>query len=168
MRCSKQGQAWLVLGWAQGAFKEFIGLDYDCSIERGWSPVGTRNTVKEKIKAVGRGLRYTDDTTLLAESEEELKSLLMKVKEECEKTGLKLNILKTKIMASGPIILGTDRNIFIQKLQISADEVWMSEIYNLWSLHSGYEKIPTSFLLPGHRVVCIVNGEATLWVISWE
>ena len=48
-------------------------------------------------------LRYTDDTTLLAESEEELKSLLMKVKEESEKAGLKLNIQKTKIMASGPI-----------------------------------------------------------------
>ena len=49
-------------------------------------------------------LRYADDTTLMAESEEELKSLLMKVKEESEKTGLKLNIQKTKIMASGPII----------------------------------------------------------------
>ena len=49
-------------------------------------------------------LRYADDTTLLAESEEELKSLLMKVKEESEKVGLKLNIQKTKIMASGPII----------------------------------------------------------------
>ena len=48
-------------------------------------------------------LRYIDDTTLMAESEEELKSLLMKVKEECEKVGLKLNIQKTKIMASGPI-----------------------------------------------------------------
>ena len=48
-------------------------------------------------------LRYADDTTLMAESEEELKSLLMKVKEESEKVGLKLNILKTKIMASGPI-----------------------------------------------------------------
>ena len=48
-------------------------------------------------------LRYADDTTLMAESEEELKSLLMKVKEESEKTGLKLNIQKTKIMASGPI-----------------------------------------------------------------
>ena len=48
-------------------------------------------------------LRYTDDTTLMAESEEELKSLLMKVKEESEKAGLKLNIQKTKIMASGPI-----------------------------------------------------------------
>ena len=49
-------------------------------------------------------LRYADDTTLMAESEEELKSLLMKVKEESEKAGLKLNIQKTKIMASGPII----------------------------------------------------------------
>ena len=48
-------------------------------------------------------LRYADDTTLMAESEEELKSLLMKVKEESEKVGFKLNIQKTKIMASGPI-----------------------------------------------------------------
>ena len=48
-------------------------------------------------------LRYADDTTLMAESEEELKSLLMKVKEENEKVGLKLNIQKTKVMASGPI-----------------------------------------------------------------
>ena len=50
-------------------------------------------------------LRYADDTTLMAESEEELKSLLMKVKKESEKVGLKLNIQKTKIMASGPITL---------------------------------------------------------------
>ena len=50
-------------------------------------------------------LRYTDDTTLMAESEEELKSLLMKVKEESEKSGLKPSIQKTKIMTSGPIIL---------------------------------------------------------------
>ena len=58
------------------------------------------------IKIAGRNinnLRYTDDTTLMAESEEEPKSLLMKVKEECEKVGLKLNIQKTKIMASSPI-----------------------------------------------------------------
>ena len=58
------------------------------------------------IKISGRNinnLRYADDTTLMAESEEELKSLLMKVKEESEKVGLKLNIQKTKIMASGPI-----------------------------------------------------------------
>ena len=58
------------------------------------------------IKIAGRNinnLRYADDTTLLAESEEELKSLLMKVKEESEKVGLKLNIQKTNIMASSPI-----------------------------------------------------------------
>ena len=57
------------------------------------------------IKIAGRNinnLRYADDTTLMAESEEELKSLLMKVKEESEKVGIKLNIQKTKIMASGP------------------------------------------------------------------
>ena len=58
------------------------------------------------IKIVGRNnnnLRYTDDTTLMEESEEELKSLLMKVKKDSEKVGLKLNIQKTKIMTSGPI-----------------------------------------------------------------
>ena len=58
------------------------------------------------IKIAGRNvnsLRYTDDTTLMAESEEELKSLLMKVKEESEKVGLKFNIQKTKIMVSNPI-----------------------------------------------------------------
>ena len=58
------------------------------------------------VKIAGRNinnLRYAADTTLIAESEEELKSLLMKVKEESEKVGLKLNIQKTKIMASGPI-----------------------------------------------------------------
>ena len=59
-----------------------------------------------RVKISGRNinnLRYADDTTIMAESEEELKSLLMKVKEESEKDGLKLNIQKTKIMASGPI-----------------------------------------------------------------
>ena len=61
------------------------------------------------IKIAGRNidhLRYADDTTLMAESEEELKSLLMEVKEESEKVGLKLNIQKTKIMTSGPILHG--------------------------------------------------------------
>ena len=69
-----------------------------------------RNAGLEEAQAgikIGRrninNLRYADDTTLMAESEEELKSLLMKVKEESEKVGLKLNIQKTKIMASGPI-----------------------------------------------------------------
>ena len=66
------------------------------------------NEAQAWIKIAGgnnNNLRYADDTTLMAESEEELKSLLMKVKEESEKTGLKLNIQKTKIMASGPITL---------------------------------------------------------------
>ena len=70
-----------------------------------------RNTELEEaqagIKIAGKNinnLRYADDTTLMAESEEELKSLLMMVKEESEKVGLKLNIHKTKIIASGPII----------------------------------------------------------------
>ena len=61
------------------------------------------------IKIAGRNINnlgYEDDTTLMAESEEELKSLLMKVKEESQKVGLKLNIQKTKIMASGPITHG--------------------------------------------------------------
>ena len=69
-----------------------------------------RNTGLEEtqagIKIAGRNMnnfRYADDTTLMAESEEELKSLLMKVKEQSEKVGLKLNIQKTKVMASGPI-----------------------------------------------------------------
>ena len=71
-----------------------------------------RNTGLEEaqagIKIAGRNinnLRYADDTAVMAESKEELKSLLMKVKEESEKVGLKLNIQKTKIMASGPITL---------------------------------------------------------------
>ena len=84
------------------------------------------------IKTAGRNisnLRYADDTTLMEESEEELKSLLMKVKEESEKVGLKLNIQKTKIMASGPITLWqrdgetmeTVRNLFWGGSKITAD-----------------------------------------------
>ena len=64
------------------------------------------NETQAEIKIAGRNinnLKYADDSTLMVESEEELKSLLMKVKEESEKTGLKLSIQKTKIMASGPI-----------------------------------------------------------------
>ena len=65
-----------------------------------------QNAAQAGIKIAGRNIndfRYADDTTLMAESKEELKNLLMKVKEESEKVGLKLNIQKTKIMASGPI-----------------------------------------------------------------
>ena len=81
------------------------------------------------IKIAGRNinnLRYTDDTTLMAESEEELKSLLMKVKEESEKTGLKLNIQKTKIMASGPI--------------------------TSWQIEEAKVKVVTDFILGGSRI----------------
>ena len=84
------------------------------------------------IKIAGRNinhLRYADDTTLMAESEEELKSLLMKVKEESEKIGLKLNIQKTKIMASGPITsweidgetVGTVSDFILRGSKITAD-----------------------------------------------
>ena len=68
-------------------------------------------------------LRYADNTTLTAESEEELKSLLMKVKEESEKTGLKLNIQKTKIMASGPI---TSRQIVGETVEAVRDFIFLS------------------------------------------
>ena len=68
-------------------------------------------------------LRYTDDTTVMAESKEELKNLLMKVKEESEKIGLKLNIQKTKIMASGPI---TSRQIDEETVETVADFIFLA------------------------------------------
>ena len=91
------------------------------------------------IKIAGRNisnLRYADDTTLMAESEEELKSLLMKVKEESEKVALKLNIQKTKITASGPITSGeidgetveTVTELFLGGSKISADDDFSHEI----------------------------------------
>ena len=89
-------------------------------------PNARLDEAKAGIKIAGRNinnLRYADDTTLMAESEEELKSLLMKVKEESEKLGIKLNIQKTKIMASGPItsweIDGVTVSEFIFGVQIS-------------------------------------------------
>ena len=92
-----------------------------------------RNAVLEEtqagIKIAGRNinnLRYADDTTLMAESEEELKSLLMKVKEESEKTGLKLSIQKTKITASGPI---TSWQIHGETVEVVSDSIfWGSKI----------------------------------------
>ena len=77
------------------------------------------------MKIAGRNinnLRHADDTTLMAESEEELKSFLMKVKEESEKVGLKLNIQKTKIMASGPI---TSWQIDGERVETVADFIFM-------------------------------------------
>ena len=97
------------------------------------------------IKISGRNinnLSYADDTTLMAESEEELKSLLMKVKEESENVGLKLNIQKTKIMASGPIISWqidgeTVRDFFFVNSKIIADGDCSHEIKR----HSLEEKL---------------------------
>ena len=86
------------------------------------------------IKIAGRNinnLRYIDDTTLTAESEEELKSLLMKVKEESEKVGLKLNIQKTKIMASGPI---TSWEIDGETMEIVADYFFGLQNHCSWWL----------------------------------
>ena len=92
-----------------------------------------------EIKISGRNinnLRYADDTTLMAESEEELKSLLMKMKEESEKVGLKLNIQKMKIMASGPITpwerdgeaVETVSDLFLRGSKITADRDCSHEI----------------------------------------
>ena len=89
------------------------------------------------IKIAGRNinnLRYADDTTLMAESDEELKSLLMKVKVESEKVGLKLNIQKTKIMASGPI--------------------------TSWQIDGETEKV-TDFILGGSKITA--DGDCKPW-----
>ena len=74
-------------------------------------------------------LRYADDTTIMAESKEELKSLLMKVKEESEKVGLKLNIRKTKIMTSGPI---TSWEIDGETVETVADYFWGLQNHCRW------------------------------------
>ena len=102
-----------------------------------------RNTGLEEAQAGNKiarrninNLRYADDTTLMAESNEEVKSLLMKVREEFEKTGLKLNIRKTKIMASGPITswqidgetMGTVTDIILGGSKFTADGECSHEI----------------------------------------
>ena len=84
----------ILIGWLVKALVAFRNIEW------------VMEEAQAEIKIAGgniNNLRYTEDTTLMAESEEELISLLMKVKEESEKVGLKLNIQKTKIMASGPI-----------------------------------------------------------------
>ena len=97
------------------------------------------------IKIAGRNinnLRYADDTTVMAESEEELKSLLMKVKEESEKVGLKLNIQKTKIMTSGPITsweidgetVETVADFIFGGSKITADGDWAMKSKDAYSL----------------------------------
>ena len=102
------------------------------------------------IKIAGRNinnLRYADDTTLMEESEEELKSLLMKVKEESEKVGLKLNIQKMKIMASGPTtswvdgeIVETVSDFIFLASKITADGDFSQEIKTLTPWKEGYDQ----------------------------
>ena len=87
---------------------------------------------QSRIKISGRNinnLRYADDTSLMAESEEELKSLLMKVEEESEKVGLKLNIQKTKIMASGPI---TSWEMDGETVETVSDFIWGLQNHCTW------------------------------------
>ena len=95
----------------------------------------TQSEIKIARRTINN-LRYTDDTTLMAASEEELKSLLMKVKEQSEKAGLKLNIQKTNIMTSGPIIswqinvemMGTVTDFIFLGSKITADSDFSHEI----------------------------------------
>ena len=108
------------------------------------------------IKIAGRNINnlwYADDTTLMAKTEEELKSLLIKLKEESEKVGLKFNIQKTKIMASGPITswqidgetVGTVRDFILGSSKITADDGYSHEIKRhlllgkkLWQTYRAY------------------------------
>ena len=129
-----------------------------------------RNAGLEETQAgikISRGninyLRYADDTTLMAESEEELKSLLMKVKEESQKVGWKLNIQKTKIMASGPITSwqidgDTVADFIFLSSKITADviaDMKLKDTYSLESYDQPRQHIrrrqshPTPVLLPG-------------------
>ena len=139
------------------------------------------------IKIAGRNinnLRYADDTTLMAESEEDLKSLLMKVKEESEKVGLKLNIQKTKIMASGPITSWEiDGERDGNPLQCSCLEnprdrgAWWAAIYGVTqsqtrlkrlssSSSSRSEKVGLKFNIQKTKIMA--SGPITSWQIDGE
>ena len=141
------------------------------------------------IKTAGRNsnnLRYVDNITLMAESEEELKSLLMKVKEESEKVGLKLNIQKTKIMASGPITswqidgetMETVTDFIFGGSKITADADLSHEIKrcllldrkvmtNLDSILKGRNiTLPTKFCLVKAMVFPVVMYRCEIWTIK--
>ena len=152
-----------------------------------------RNTGLEEaqngIKIAGRNvsnLRYADDTTLMVEREEELKSLLMKVKEETEKVGLKLNIQKTKIMASGPTTsweidgetVGTVSDFIFLGSKITADGdcsheikrhllLWRKVMTNLDSIFKGRDiTLPTKVHLVKAMVFPVVIYECESWTIK--
>ncbi|KAB0373104.1 hypothetical protein FD755_014763 [Muntiacus reevesi] len=127
------------------------------------------------IKIAGRNinnLRYADDTTLMAESEEELKSLLMKVKEESEKVGLKLNIQKTKIMASGPITsweldgetVETVSDFIFGSSKITADGDCSHEIKTI--LKSRDITLPTKIHLVKAMVFPVVMYGCESWTVK--
>ena len=107
-----------------------------CNNLEGWGGEGGRREVQEggdidTPMADINNLRYADDTTLMAECEEELKNLLMKMKEESEKAGLKLNIQKTKIMASGPI---TSWQIDGETMETVTDFIFLGSKITAWWL----------------------------------
>ena len=122
----------------------------------GWSP-SWNQVARRNIK----NLRYADDTTLMAESEKELKSLLMKVKEENEKAGLKLNIQKRKIMATSPI---TSCQIDREKLETVTDFIfWGSKI----TVDGDWSHEIKRHLLLGRKAminldICVLNAETSL------
>ena len=145
-----------------------------------------RNTGLEEIQAgikiAGRNinnLRYADDTTLMAESEEELKSLLLKVKVESEKVVLKLNIQKTKIMASGPITSWEIDGETVEKVsdfiflgsKITANGDCSHEIKRRLLLGTGFNatlSICSTLSFPhcAHKSVCVHISIAALWIGS--
>ena len=139
------------------------------------------------LKIAGRNinnLRYADDTTIMAESEEELKSLLMKVKEESEKVGLKLNIQKTKIMASGPITswqidgetMETARDFIFLGSKITVDGDCSHEIKSrlllgrkaMTNLDSILKSRDITLLTKVHRVKPMVFPVVTYGYESWN
>ena len=141
---------------------------------------------KAGIKTAGRNinnLRYADDTTLMAESEEELKNLLMKVKEESEKVGLKLNIQKTKVMASDPITswqingetVETVREFIFLNSKISANSDCSHEIKRrlllgrkvLTNLDSILKSRDITLLTEAHLVKAMVFPVVTYGFESW-
>ena len=140
------------------------------------------------IKIAGRNinhLRYADDTTIMAESEEELKSLLMKVKEESENIGLKLNFQKTKIMASGPIIswqtdgetVGKVADFVLRGSKMTADGDYNHEIKRRLLLGRNYDQLdsilksrditfPTKLCLVKAMVFRVVMYGCESWTIK--